>query len=395
MFSDRVSPRKRGGALYATLLLSVFFLLFFASGFAAQRMVGLHRARAYDRPLGVFWEAWDLLETHYYGDLPSARSRTYGAIRGALELLTDPYTIFLEPEPSEVERGRLAGSYGGIGVNLWRDGDGDVILSPYPDSPAEEAGARDGDILLEVNGYSVRTATLDDIRVRLRGEVGSTVELTLSRPPTLPFGLAVLRAEISIPSVTYRILDRHPSIGYIHITSFTTRTPDEAREAVEGLKERGAAWLVLDLRDNGGGLISPASDVADLFLDGGVVLYETRSGGERTTFSAHPDGVASDLPLVVLVNGSTASAAEIVAGAIQTRGRGVLIGDSTFGKGSIQLIYTLSDGSSLHVTTAVWHLPDDQRIGPDGLRPDILLASTDEMEDIQLNRAVRYIQTGE
>lgn len=386
---------KRIAALYPTLILILVFLLCFAGGVLAQRFLEHRRTATYDRPLGVFWEAWDLLETNYFGDLPSPRQRTYGAIRGVLGLLEDPYTTFLEPQTSEVERDRLAGEYGGIGVNLWFDPEGAVVLSPYPDSPAAEAGVTQGDILLAIDGTSIEAATLDDIRVRLRGEVGTTVTLTLARPPTPSFDLTVSRAQIRIPSVTYRVLEQAPTIGYLHINSFTGQTPDEFRDAIDDLQSQGVTGLVLDLRDNGGGLIEPAVDVVDLFLGDGVILYEVRKGEEETVFRADRNAPASDLPLAVLTNGSSASAAEIVAGAIQRRGRGVIVGESTYGKGSVQLIYTLSDGSCLHVTAAVWLLPDRERIGPEGLTPDIEISRTDSLDDPQLDRAVRYLQVGE
>ncbi len=377
---------------YPAFLLLAIFLLSCLGGVLTQRLLA---QRPTNRPLGLFWEAWDIVEQNFYGELPPPRQRTYGAIRGVLALLNDPYTIFLEPQPGEIERDRLAGAYGGIGVDLWRDAEGQVVLSPYPGSPAEQAGVRKGDVLLAVDGSSVITESLDGIHVRLRGEVGTTVTLTLSRPPTPPFDLQVTRAEIQVPSVSYRVLDQDPTIGYLHITGFTDRTPEEATRALEELLAAGISRLVLDLRDNGGGLIQPAVQVADLFLDGGVVLYEAHRGGEEQTFTAQPDGLAARLPLVVLVNGSTASAAEIVAGAIQARGRGVLIGEQTFGKGSVQLIYTLSDGSVLHVTTAVWLLPNRQPVGVEGLAPDIPTPPADGLQDPPLDRGVQYFQSGE
>jgi len=387
------TQNKRGRPLFIVALLLIP-LLAFGGGVATQRLLAGRQATARARPLAVFWEAWDLLEKEHYGDLPTPQQRTYGAIRGVLALL-DPYTIFLEPQPSEVEQDRLAGTYGGIGVDLWRDSAGQVVISPFAGSPAERAGVQAGDVLLAVDGQPVADEPPDEVRVHLRGEVSTTVTLTLSRPPDPSFDLVVERAEIQIPSVTYRALDQDPTIGYLHITSFTGRTPDETEEALNALLAGGATSLVLDLRDDGGGLIQPAVEVADLFLDDGVILYEVRRGGEETAREARSGGAASELPLAVLVNNSTASAAEMVAGALQVHRRGILVGEKTFGKGSVQLIFVLSDGSSLHVTSAVWLLPDHQPIGPDGLAPDMEVSRTDELRDAQLDRAVRYLQTGE
>ena len=379
------------------LIWLVVFLLFFAAGFATHRMLNRRAAEAAAQPMGVFWEAWDIVEQSFYGEVPSPKVRTYGAIRGFLALLDDPYTVFIEPQPSEVERDRLAGAYGGIGVDVWRDAEDRVVISPYPDSPAEAAGVRAGDFLLAIDGRSVLTATVDDVRARLHGEVGTSVLLTLSRPPTptLPFTLTVVRQEIQVPSVSYRLLDRDPSIGYLQITSFTERTPQEVEEALRSLLAQGAKRLILDLRDNGGGLIQPAVDVCDQFLDGGVILYETGRGRGERAYHARRGGLATDLPLAVLVNGSTASASEMIAGSLQAHGRAVLIGEPTYGKGSVQLIFTLSDGSSLHVTNAIWLLPDRQPLPATGLTPDIPVAPGEGLEDAQLDRAVRYFQEGE
>lgn len=361
----------------------------------AHRVMAHQQAQASTQPLAVFWEVWERLDLHFYGDLPTPRERTYGAIRGSLETL-DPYTIFLEPQPSEVEQDRLSGIYGGIGVDVWRDGEGNVFLDPYSDSPAEAAGVQPHDQLLTVNDRPVVTATLDTVRVWLRGEVGTSVELTLQRtdPPT-PFDLSIVRDEIRIPSVTYRVLDRDPTIGYMRISGFTERTLEETEEAIQALLDVPVNRLVLDLRDNGGGLITPAVGVADLFLDEGIIMVELTQGDEETLFESHPGGMGADIPLAVLVNPSTASAAEIVAGAIQVHERAPLIGQRTYGKGSVQLIFALSDGSALHVTSAVWLLPGDRPVEPDGLQPNIVVESVDGIEDAQLERAIQYLQSGE
>ncbi|MGD1993501.1 MAG: S41 family peptidase [Anaerolineae bacterium] len=388
------SHNNRSDTYFVLLVVALVFLIGALGGFAAHRLLAYRRAQAAAEPMTVFWEAWGQIEQNFYGDVPSAQIRTYGAIRGALDLL-DSHTIFLEPQTGEVERDRLSGAYGGIGVDIWRDGRGNVILSPYPGSPAGEAGVEERDQLVAVDGRSVVTATIDEIRVQLRGEVGTEVTLTLERPPAPPFDLTLIREEIQIPSVTYRVLEESPTTGYLEISSFTGRTPQETRLALDALLHAGVTELILDLRDNGGGLIGPATEVADLFLNDGVILYEIRQGGEEQPTDAEPGGPATELPLVVLVNRSTASAAEIVAGAIQRLDRGVLVGESTYGKGSVQLIFGLSDGSSVHITSAKWLLPDQEPVEPDGLTPDVVVAQSDELMDAQLERAREYLESSE
>ncbi|MBN1955332.1 MAG: PDZ domain-containing protein [Anaerolineae bacterium] len=388
-----MTASKRNTAYIVAIATALVFVTFFTLGATTQFILHQIDSRQSQRP-EVFWEAWELLEQEFYGSIPSAQERTYGAIRGALAVLDDPYTILLEPQTGEVERNRLTGAYGGIGVDLWRNSDGAVVLSPFPASPAETAGVRTGDVLLEIDGLPVDTRTLDDIRVQLRGPAGSTVTATLSRPPTPPFQLVIARAEILLPSVTYRTLDRDPAIGYLHITTFTERTPRETEQALQSLLDSQVEQLVLDLRGNGGGLIQPAVSVAGLFLDGGVVMHEVQREGQQT-LHASDGGLAADLPLLVLVDRSTASAAEIVAGALQARQRGPLIGQPTYGKGSVQRVYTLSDGSALHVTAAIWLLPGQEPIADSGLTPDIPVVQEDTLLDTALERAIDYFQTGE
>jgi len=346
-------------------------------------------------PLAVFWEAWDQIEQVFYGELPLPRERTYGAIHEALVLLDDPYTRFVEPQPRELERDQMRGSFGGIGVTLWRDAEGRIALSPHPDSPAERAGVREGDILLALDGEAITgEATTDDIRAHLHGEVGALIRLTLSRPvpgqhvPTPPFDLLITRDEIQVPSVTWRVLDQAPDVGYIHVEAFTERTGEEMLTALQALGQAQTASLVLDLRDNTGGLIDSAVSTASQFLCDGVVLVELRRDAQEHIFPVQRGGIATDAPLVVLVNGSTASAAEIVAGALQDHGRAPLIGEPTFGKGSVQLIYELSDGSSLHITSAIWLTPDQHQIEGRGLTPDITIPHGDGLQDEQLDRAI-------
>ena len=394
--STTMGSRDTHATRVLLLLLAVTLVVSSSCGFISYRLLMAQLAASVlDQPLGVFWEAWTLLEHGFYGEMPSARERTYGAIRGVLALLGDPYTVFLEPQSGQAERERLAGTYGGIGVDLWRDESGAVILSPFPGTPAEGAGVQAGDTLLAVDGQPVDAASLEEIGAMLHGEDGTAITLTLVRPPAPPFDLVVVRAQISVPSVSYRVLREDPAIGYLRATGFTERTAEEASAALQALLDAGIVGLVLDLRDNGGGLILPALDVADLFLDEGVLLYEVRRGGEETAFRASESQMGPGLPLVVLVNGSTASAGEVLAGILQVRGRAVLLGEPTYGKGSVQLVYTLSDGSSLHVTAAVWLLPNREPVGPAGLAPDVPVASESTPEDVQLDRAIELLLTGE
>ena len=346
-------------------------------------------------PMDVFWEVWENVEEHFYGKVPPPTERTYGAIRESLLLLDDPYTVFVEPQPRELERDTMRGAFGGIGVTLWRNADGQMILSPFPGSPAERDGVHDGDILVAVDGEKITDETTeDDIRAWLHGEVGTPVTLAISRPPTPLLDLTITRGEIQVPSVIWRVLDRAPDIGYIQIDGFTERTSAEVVTAIQGLlHQEQVSSLILDLRDNSGGLVEASVSTASQFLHDGDVLIELYRDHRERIFPVEEKGTASEVPLAVLVNAGTASASEIVAGALQDHDRAPLIGEPTFGKGSVQLIYDLSDGSSLHVTSAIWLTPDRNQIEGQGLTPDIYVAPSDNpLYDEQLDRAIVYLE---
>jgi len=372
----------------------VCLCLAYTAGFGVYRVWDRFDQAAQPTPLGVFWEAWNRVEQSFYGTLPAPRERTYGAIRAALASLDDPYTVFVEPQPRELERDRMRGAFGGIGVALWRAAAGHVVLSPYSGSPAERAGVREGDALLAVDGHKITDeTTVDDVSAWLHGEVGTPVTLTISRSPTPPFDLTITREEIQVPSVTWRVLERAPDVGYVHVESFTERTGTEIVTALQELQAAQVSGLVLDLRDNSGGLVDPAVTTASQFLRDGIVLIELGRDGQERSVPAQRGGIATDVPLAVLVNGGTASAAEIVAGALQDRGRAPLVGEPTFGKGVVQLIYDLSDGSSLHVTSAVWLTPNRHPLSGHGLTPDVAVPRGDGPQDEPLDRAVTYLQS--
>ncbi|MBC7251286.1 MAG: S41 family peptidase [Anaerolineae bacterium] len=345
----------------------------------------------------VFWEAWHLVEENFYGELPSPQTTTYAAVRGALGALNDPYTIFVEPQSRQIEKDDLHGCFGGIGAWLSQAEDGSVVLTPMRDSPAMRAGVQEGDVLVQVDDILVTPEmSLQDVQVLIRGPVGSQVGLTIRRQGVAELVvLTITREEIVTPSVTWQMVEDQAGMGYIRIMRFTERTPQELQEALTELKGQGMTRLILDLRDNGGGLLTEAIQVTGQFIDGGVVLYERRRNAPEKAYEAQGEGMARDVPLAVLVNGGTASAAEIVAGALQDHQRGPLIGERTFGKGSVQFIYDLSDSSSLHVTSAQWFTPNRHQINGLGLSPDIEVPLTaedrEQGRDPQMEQAIAYL----
>ncbi len=362
----------------------------FAAGFLFRDVV--NRPTPSQTSFDLLREIDGLLASHYLYEMPDETTRIHGAAAGLVASLGNPYTYFQEPQASEVDTTNLAGRFGGIGAEIGRDEQGRfVIQRVYRDNPAYNAGIVEGDIILAVDGVPVDTSATDSnqLLAAIRGEVGTPVTLRLQRGDEV-FEVTVVRAEILIPSVFWNLVEADPRIGYIKITSFTERTPEELRQALSELSTQGAQAYVLDLRDNGGGLVDSAVAVVSEFISGGVVLYEQRRGTGERVLNASQGGNASDAPLAVLINGQTASASEIVAGAFQDRGRAILIGQQSFGKGSVQVILTLSDGSSIHVTTAEWYTPNHHRLEGQGLTPDRTVEPV-EGRDAQLEAALEYL----
>jgi carboxyl-terminal processing protease len=382
--------RRITGVLFLSLALGLAYLAGLLSSTVAQPA-----ARASDPDANaLFAQAWQLVEGKFYGTLPTTQTRAYAAIRGMLDSLNDPYTVLIEPPAAKLETDELRGTFGGIGADLRRDANANTLLSPYPDGPAAQAGVLEGDQLIAINGLLVLPEqNIDELRTRLRGDVGAAIRLSLRRNDQ-QFDVDVTLAEITPPSVLWRMLDNAPAIGYVSVRLFTDRTAGDTQHAIDDLRTQGARQLVLDLRDNGGGLLQSAVDVAGHFVDG-LIMTQVHRDGTRQEFAASATGHARDLPLVVLVNHSTASASEIVAGALRDRRQAPLIGEQTYGKGSVQNIFPLLDGASLHVTTAVWFTPNEQPFSGVGLAPDIVVVPSAEDRaagrDPVLEQAIAYL----
>ncbi len=379
-----MSTRTRNTAtllLIAVVISGAFAAGYFASELRSSRSSQVHAEEEFD----LFWEAWDRIEGSYIGEIPLRKQRTYGAIRGSLQTLEDPYTLFIEPVVRDREREQLQGSFGGIGAFLSRPEDeGDVILEPIPGNPAEKAGILSGDILLAVDGEPITPEmTVADIADRVKGEKGSEVILTVIHPgETEPVDIGVVRDDILLPSVSYRLLSEDPTVAYVRLSRFSAESSAEVADALRDLRDQGAESYILDLRQNRGGLLDAAVDVADHFLEDGPILYQQSREEGEIAYDAQAETLIPQAEVIVLVDSGTASAAEIVAGALQDRGRAQLVGNEpTFGKGSVQLVFDLTDGSSIHVTSARWLTPNHTQLDGDGIEPDILVEITQEAID--------------
>lgn len=406
-------------SLRASLIIAGLILivgLSFAAGFMTNGMLNVPNRSTALAGLGVdlgpfgstrspdsfkvFWEAWGIVQREFYGQVPSDQAVTYGALRGALGALNDPNTTLLEPRAASLERSDLAGQFEGIGATVQTDKDGRlVVVSPVPGSPAEQAGLQPNDVILRVDGREMHGISSADAVTVLRGPKGTSVTLTIQRDGGAPFDVTLKRAPISMPTVTARTLEDMgaPTVGYLRLKLFGERSTGEVQRALQDMRARGAQAIVLDLRNNPGGYLTAAIDIASQFIDDGVIVYERYSDGREEAFRAKGGGVGLDIPLVVLVNAGSASASEIVAGAIHDRQRGKLVGTKTFGKGSVQNVHQLSDQSTLHVTVAHWLTPQRHDISKAGIEPDEVVEQEGDAGtsgDRQLQRAIELLVAG-
>ena len=370
--------------LKSILFLMLLHTILTATAFTTGYLVRDHQTTQATN-FSILTQAYNILRNHGLKELPTFSDLEYGMVRGMLQVYDEPHTVFLEPPQHELETNQLQGKFGGIGSRLERDPDGYILLFPFPDSPAAQSGVQEGDRLLAVEELQVKAETdMDDVLAAVRGQVGEKVTLVIGHAPLYqPVAVIIKRDEVSLPSVTWNITPDEPRVGLVQINTIAATTPEETEKAIEDLLERGATHFALDLRYNFGGLVDAGVDTARLFLvKDDTIIKEQYRDQEEKAFLVEKDGPFAELPLVVLVSKNTASAAEIIAGSLQGQGRTVLIGVPTYGKDSIQLIFDLEDGSSIHVTSARWWIPGYGPITGTGLLPDIILTE-EEMEDQQ------------
>jgi carboxyl-terminal processing protease len=342
-----------------------------------------------------FWQAWDIVHDEFVDQPVDDSLMMQGAIRGMLEALGDEHSGYMDQNEYDQANISLEGSYEGIGA--WVDTDGEylTIISAMAGSPAEAAGLEPGDQVIAVDGEDMTGIPPQLVVRRVMGPEGTTVLLTIRREDVVdPFDVQVTRGKINVPSVESETLDE--GIAYVSLSSFGDSTVADLRRALEDRLAEEPAGLILDLRGNGGGYLASAVDVASEFIDEGVILTERFGDSHEEVYRADGGGLAVEIPLVVLINGGSASASEIVAGAVQDHGRGWIVGEPSFGKGSVQNWHPLDDESgAVRVTIARWYTPDGRSIEEDGLLPDIEVAiSEDDVaagRDPQLQRAIELL----
>ncbi|HUV52180.1 MAG TPA: S41 family peptidase [Dehalococcoidia bacterium] len=360
-------------------------------------------------------EAWQVVINDYVDkDKLDLKELSDGAIKGMLDALGDPYAGYFSAEEYKIiKQFNIEGSYGGIGTVVTIDEGQILVVAPIEGTPAKEAGIKPRDRILEINGESTEGMILEQAALKIQGEPGTQVTLKIvHKGEEEPVTLVITREKINVDSVYKEVLQDTPmpttipsptispisdNIAQIRVTYFSKRTGDEITSALKDVIAGGAVGIILDLRDNPGGTLNAAVTVASQFLAEGIVISAVDGNGEKQSLSVEKGGLALDIPLVVLVNSNSASASEVVAGALQDYERGVIIGTQTFGKGSLNHFRELSDGSAIYISIGRWFTPDGRQIEGHGLTPDIIIDRTEDDiaqgKDPQLDKAVEYLKS--
>jgi carboxyl-terminal processing protease len=342
-----------------------------------------------------FWETWAIIHDQFVDQPVDDVALMRGAIRGMLESLGDEHTSYMDPVEYTDANSSLEGSYEGIGAYVDTGGDFLTVTSPIPGSPAEKAGLKPGDKIVAIDGEDMTGINPELARRKVLGPAGTVVKLSILREGTEdPFDVEITRDRINIASVESKMLEN--DIAYVKLNTFGDTTSRDLEKQLKELMDKNPKGLILDLRYNGGGYLQTAVEVASQFITKGVVLYEQYGDGRKDSYEAIPGGLATDIPMVVLINKGSASASEIVAGALQDDGRAQLVGETSYGKGSVQNWIPLkNEQGAVRVTIAKWLTPKGRTIHKLGLTPDVVVELTDEdaaaKRDPQLDKAIEIL----
>lgn len=354
---------------------------------------------------GAFWKAWRILKEDYVPTATSSKpvtdqDKVWGAIAGLTASLGDPYTVFFPPAESKQFASDIKGSFTGVGMEIGLNNGVLTVIAPLKGSPAEAAGIKSGDKILKIDETDTSHLSTEEAVTLIRGDAGTAVALTVVHTgKSAPQVITITRQTINVPTIEAK--DLGDSIYYIALYSFSENSPNLFRGALRSFVESGDTKLILDLRGNPGGYLEAAIDMASWFLPSGkVVVREDYGGGkEETVYRSKGYDVFNDnLKFVILVDGGSASASEILAGALSEQGKATLIGDKTFGKGSVQELVPVTDDTSLKVTVARWLTPNGNSISKQGITPTIVIKPTEAdikaQKDVQLDRAIEFLKTG-
>lgn len=392
LYNPKKRPSQREGLEPVVFIIGVMIAIGIVGFAAGYVTANASRDAARDEKFGVLYEAWSLVEDEFYYDKPGQDERVRGAIAGMLATLEDRYSLLIDPRAAAADTAIMSGESGGIGARIMVDNGKVVISEVILGKPAYEAGLLSGDVILDVDGTSVQGTSVSEAVKKVRGEIGTNVKLTVQRgAQTLDF--TIKRDQINVYAQMLK-----GNVAYVSVGLFDSKTAAQVKSALTPLMNDNPRAIVLDLRGNPGGYLDQAVKLADLFLPEGIIVREKRTQGDPITFKSHDGDPFEEIPMVVLVDGNSASASEIVSGALKDRSRAVLFGQTTFGKGSVQSVHELSDKSQLRITSGAWYTPNDTPIKNVGLPVDrwvdlplIFAPGTDPI----LDAAVNYLLNGD
>ncbi len=403
-----IAKRKRFflWVILLTVILGLgggLFYVGFKFGLAQPRTLTLSAVSGTETPkdlgldFNVFWQTWDLIrENALVSDDVSDEDLLYGAAGGLLDSLGDPYSVFMKPADATKFNQDVQGSFGGVGMRIDVKDKRLIVVQPLKNTPSERAGIRADDAIIKIDDTYAADMSVDNAVKLIRGQVGTNVRVTLLRAGwTAPKEFTLTREIIQVPTIDYEM--KEGSVAYIQLYSFNENAPQLFFNAVQDLFSSGAKGLVLDLRGNPGGFLDVAVHLAGWFVDNGstVVVEEFRSG-KKNVFQSRGNSFLKNVPLVILVDGASASASEILAGALRDLRGAILVGEKTFGKGTVQELKWLTDGSQAKITVAHWLLPKGALIDKNGIEPDVKVSVTDKdienKNDVQLKKALEVIK---
>lgn len=390
------------------LSLAALFLVFYAGyGYGIRRELGnippsyinnAEQGKPGSVDFALFWQTWNKVRELYNGS-SDPQEMVYGAASGMVSALGDPYSVFLKPSDNEALTADLSGQFEGIGAELTTQNGQIVVIAPLASSPAEKAGIKAKDVILEVDGTSTANLSLNEVVAKIRGKAGTEVKLKIVHAGSdQPIDLTVVRQNIKVDSVTYQVITvSGKKIAILKVNQFGDDTIILANKYAAQIPKDGVSGIILDLRNNPGGYLDSSVTFSNLFIEKGkTVVSEVDKSGAKTVYTTQGVSPLANYPMVVLVNSGSASAAEIVTGAIKDNGRGETIGEKTFGKGSVQQLEPLSGGAALKVTIAKWLTPSGSEINKVGITPDIVVTLSDDDRnagrDPQLDKAKSEIR---
>ena len=360
-----------------------------------------------DQDFAVLSEIYRILNNDFVGreDL-DPKVMFEASINGLIKSINDPHTVYIDPEQYRVSRNTLSGTFEGIGATVTQQAQEIVIVAPIRGSPAEAAGIKPGDVIVAVDGESTKGWTVNQAVLKIRGPRNTKVTLTVKHSDGTQEDVTIVRDRIQVSSVfreppTGQFKDAAgkdvTDLGYVYISEFTERTPRELEPVLKEIASNNSKGLILDMRANPGGLLTTTVETADMFLDRGIVLIEAGKDGAERTFNARQGtSFPSNIPIVVLVDKSSASGSEVMAAALRDNKRATIVGDSTFGKGTVNNLRELSNGGAIYVSIARWLTPLRQQIEGSGLKPDIVVQPSDEdidkRRDVQLFKAIEVLR---